>query len=108
MSKNETAKLADYYGINNQLVQLMEESSELIMAASKYIREPSIEHKENITEEIADVVVMIEQIKHLLNIYDSDIEDYAKDKVSRQFTRIRCELALHGKTQEEIDAIFNR
>lgn len=104
--KNIEISIAGYYGIEAQLRQLTEECAELIIAANKYCREASIEHKENIIEEIADVEIMTDQIKYLLNIYDIDVEEYKESKVIRQQERIRCELALHGKKQEEIDALF--
>jgi len=100
-------KIAEHYGWEQQSNIANEELSELIKAICKWNREPNIESKERITEEIADVEIMIDQIKHLLNIYDVDVDEYKHDKIQRQFSRIRCEMALQGKAQEEIYAATN-
>jgi NTP pyrophosphatase (non-canonical NTP hydrolase) len=81
----ELKKVADFYGYEAQSNQLVEECAELIQAISKYRRavlckgQPTAEGikaiaLENIVEEIADVEVMLEQIKYLLQIPDEDIE----------------------------------
>lgn len=70
----ETAK---YYGYEAQSNQLVEECAELIQAVNKYRRvetglgQPVAEDKkaiarDNLVEEIADVELMLEQIKSLL------------------------------------------
>ena len=85
MISQELKKVADYYGYEAQSNQLVEECAELIQAISKYRRavlckgQPVAEGVkvvalENIKEEIADVEVMIEQVKYLLQISDDDIE----------------------------------
>ena len=70
----ETAK---YYGYEAQSNQLVEECAELIQAVNKYRRvetglgQPVAEDKkaiarDNLVEEIADVELMLEQVKYLL------------------------------------------
>ena len=44
--------------------------------------------KRNIKEEIADVYIMLEQMKYLLNIYEDDIETIINRKILRQLERI--------------------
>ena len=72
----ETAK---YYGFEAQSNQLVEECAELIQAVNKYRRvetglgQPVAEDKkaiarDNLVEEIADVELMLEQVKYLLQI----------------------------------------
>ena len=72
----ETAK---YYGYEAQSNQLVEECAELIQAVNKYRRvetglgQPVAEDKkaiarDNLVEEIADVELMLEQVKYLLQI----------------------------------------
>ena len=74
---------AEHFGYENQREQLEEECCELIMATKKYRRTqghgktPKMSEAEafrNIIEEIADVEVMLEQIKHLLNIKQEEID----------------------------------
>ena len=63
-AKNQLYKrVLDVFGINNQLMVTVEECSELIKECSKMYRQRgNIEH---LSEEIADVLIMCEQlIKH--------------------------------------------
>lgn len=70
-----TRKQAEQFGIENRLLQCTEECGELIQALSKYQRilqgdktcQTDMCHAEYmITDEIADVELLLEQIKHLL------------------------------------------
>lgn len=88
--------IADYYGLDSQLNILQEELSELIQAVSKYRRGD----QSHILEEIADVEIMLDQVKYLiLNpeiprslIYES-IQGIKEDKIKRQLNRITEEAA---------------
>lgn len=57
-------KAIDHYGTTAQTYMLMEECAELIQAVSKYNRK--CEGSKNLMEEIADVEIMIEQVKMIL------------------------------------------
>lgn len=84
-------KIAEYYGLNPQMDMLIEEMAELIKAISKYKRItnahcPKIVKEEaiaNIAEEMADVEIMLEQVKYLLEIAQDYIEFIKEKKVSR-------------------------
>ena len=100
MISQELKKVADYYGYEAQSNQLVEECAELIQAVSKYRRavlgngQPTAKGikevaLENIIEEIADVEVMLEQIKYLLQIPDEDIEAVKLFKENRTKERMR-------------------
>lgn len=58
-------KAIEKWGVSLQLVMLMEESAELIQATSKVLRKGDKENSvwRKLAEEIADVEIMIEQIK---------------------------------------------
>lgn len=86
-------KIAEHYGKDSQLDILQEECSELIQAVSKYRRSNDIEvfKKMHIEEEIADVEIMISQIKHLLEISERDIKAIKDTKLERQLDRIKEE-----------------
>ena len=92
-----------YYGYEAQSNQLVE----LIQAVNKYRRargrgqvlspllEPSQADKDreqvaldNLVEEIADVEIMLEQIKYLLNIPEEDLLAYKQFKINRTKERI--------------------
>lgn len=91
---NRVFTIADHYGLESQLNILQEELAELIQAVSKYRRgDPS-----HIIEEIADVEIMLDQVKYLLGnpaiprvlIYES-IQSIKEDKIKRQLKRIKEE-----------------
>lgn len=100
MNKEAIKKIADTYGFSEQSRQLSEECAELIVAVNKYHREikkPSHTPSDctdkqylslQIMEEIADVTIMIEQIKYLLQISETDIEQIIEQKLNRQLERI--------------------
>lgn len=86
-----------YYGYEAQSNQLVEECAELIQAVSKYRRargkgqvttEKEQMALDNLVEEIADVEIMLEQIKHLLQIPEEDIQAIKLFKVNRTKERI--------------------
>lgn len=77
-------EIAKYYGYEAQSNQLVEECAELIQAVNKYRRvetglgQPVAEDKkaiarDNLVEEIADVELMLEQVKYLLQIPEDEI-----------------------------------
>ena len=74
---------AEHYGYSEQSLILNEELSELIQAISKYRRDNSKKNFDNIVEEIADVEVMLHQIKHLLCINPKYVEQIKIGKVNR-------------------------
>jgi len=66
-----------YFGIEPQKRQAIEECAELIQAICKDLR--GKEH--NVEEEIADVFIMLEQLTH---IYDNDkIEKFREEKINK-------------------------
>lgn len=81
-------KIADHYGIKRQMHQLAEECSELAVEASHSARK-GVTVK--IIEEMADVLIMIEQVVYLAKINMCDIEDCINYKLERQMERIKEE-----------------
>ena len=82
--------IADHYGLKNQLRQLAEECSELAVEANHSARKGSITVR--LIEEIADVEIMIEQIRYLAGIQESDIVQTRFYKLERQMKRILKEI----------------
>lgn len=105
---NAIKMIADYYGPSNQMDQTIEECAELIQAINKYKRNTDVSTKENILEEMADVEIMLEQMKWLLagvgHTYvdiDFKILKIKNEKVIRQLKRMESELnAVETKTEE--------
>lgn len=81
-------EIADHYGYPVQSFQLMEECAELIQAINKYKRYGNTEALKNYVEEIADVEIMLEQIKHLLDIKEDEIEGVKLYKLKRTLSNI--------------------
>ena len=100
--KDKIKKIAGFYKFENQSRQLSEECAELIQAVNKYQRYSSrcssepIEYDwkyyQNVVEEIADVEVMLEQMKILLNINNEAVESIKEKKVNRQLERMKKEV----------------
>jgi NTP pyrophosphatase (non-canonical NTP hydrolase) len=94
----EAKMIAEHYGYDEQSGQLIEECAELVQAISKYRRakksgvQPTLSLVyENLVEEIADVELMIEQVKYLLQIPEEDIQANKVYKISRTRVRIAQE-----------------
>ena len=96
MTKDERQTLyenAEYYGYDLQSNMLIEECAELIQAINKHKRaiasgSSTKETIENIIEEMADVELMIMQIKHRLGINEKYIEEMKGAKIRRAKERI--------------------
>lgn len=86
----ELAKIADHYGLENQLNQTQEECGELVQAISKYRRKKDIK---GLVGEIADVKIMLYQLEYLLGIEDDVLITEAL-KVERQLGRIKDESTM--------------
>ena len=74
------------YGSDNQVNMLYEETEELIVAISKYRRNPCEETITNVQEEIADVQIMIDQMKLIFG--KKYIEEFIEKKTTRLKNRI--------------------
>lgn len=82
---NEDLKyIADHYGLEGQTEKCKEELNELIEALGG-------SSDTHLAEEIADVEIMISQIKYLRNIPDEQVDVIKQYKISRQLTRIAKE-----------------
>lgn len=90
-------KVADFYGYEAQSNQLVEECAELIQAVNKYRRARGLGQatpiefmaaRDNLIEEIADVEVMLYQIKYLLEVQEADLLEIKDRKMSRTLERM--------------------
>ncbi len=95
--EQKVQRIADYYGFDKQLNQVIEECGELIQAAAKYNRvkgegyDTSINMEvaaENLVEELADVQLVIRQLIYLIDCHDA-IVDITEEKANRQLERIK-------------------
>lgn len=82
-----TERIARYYGMDAQGKQTIEECAELIVAINHYFRCPDTYIMENVSEEMADVKIMIRQMEILLNNSDA-VNTFVTEKLDRQVRRI--------------------
>lgn len=79
-------KAINAFGVDNQLFQLDEEMAELIKAVNKWRRNQRPGNEAfvaDVAEEIADVEIMLDQLKIMLDIADNEIEDWKYRKIKR-------------------------
>jgi len=75
----------DQWGVNAQVGQTVEECAELIVALQKYVnRTPQSGMVENILDEIADVEMMLAQMRLVLGIDD----DALRKRIEYKFARL--------------------
>lgn len=84
--REELQKIIDTYGKKLQLIQAVEESSELQRAICKYLKNPDSNDITNITEEMADVQVMLDQLKIIFN-NETQVESNIEFKIKRTHQR---------------------
>lgn len=90
--REKMMQIADHYGYGGQSRQLIEEMAELTVAINKKWRDDTV-GTESIIEEIADVEIMLEQIKYLLGC-DWEVFKTKLTKVDRQIARIKDEYTM--------------
>lgn len=86
-------KALEKNGKIKQSVIAMEECSELIKAISKLIRYSDDEdsvcmYKDDLIEEMADVYIILDELKMMYDILEFDIEEMIKRKIDREEGRI--------------------
>lgn len=86
INKGVIAESILHYGKNNQSTVCMEECAELIQAISKAKRGKI--DRDNMIEEIADVLICIEMLKQMYMISDEKINKWIEKKQAREVKRI--------------------
>lgn len=87
--------ISEWYGYEPQSRQCIEEMAELTQAINKLWRKQNFgghsreiaEAHENVLEEIADVLIMIWQMKELLGIGKGELSKIINQKLDRQLER---------------------
>lgn len=81
--------IADHYGFTQQADIMIEECSELIQAICKLRRGFSAERYYSVKEELADVIVVAEQLRFMLGA--AEIDQIKEEKITRQLQRMEAE-----------------
>lgn len=103
--QNNIVEMANHYGYESQSRQLIEEMAELTVAINKLWRVERFCDRKNIMDvkgfsypetkeiigEIADVEIMLSQIKYLMNCND-EVEQEKERKILRQLERMKEEV----------------
>ena len=101
--KEDLLKIINTYGVLHQLKYFQSEVFELNEAIINYeydcLEYDEVERnlKKHIAEEIADVMVMLEQFKNYYGISSEEITEIFWYKVNRQLDRIEKEEEKEGK-----------
>ncbi len=83
-------KSIEVYGKEAQSRQAMEECGELVQAINKCLRYPDKgECKDNLVEEIADVEIMLYQLKEMFYINEIEIHTWKEKKAKREKKRLK-------------------
>ena len=82
-------RIAEHYGYEAQREQFEEECAEAILAAQKCKRHGSHGNFVNLCEEVADVLIMAQQMRILMST--SLIDSFIDKKLNRQLRRIENE-----------------
>lgn len=86
--EDKIIQIADHYGFTSQANMLTEEAAEFTVALNK-LRRGNTDYYDQIKEEVADVLVIAYQLRHLLGA--ETIDKIIEEKVERQIKRIADE-----------------
>ena len=87
--RNICKKAVDSYGEISQMIKATEEMGELIRAISRVILqqgESDVQIESNYNEEIADVTIMLEQLKYTRH-YKQELVDFWKEEKLKRLER---------------------
>ena len=82
--KDNLKKIIDYYGEEKQMIKAIEEMSELQKELCKTLI--GKENRDSLIEEIADVQIMLDQLK--LIVSDTELKTIMQNKIDRTIERI--------------------
>jgi len=82
--ESELRRIIVHYSSQSQCIQAMQELAELIVALTK-------NNRAEISDELADVHVMLEQLKIIYNITEEEIKNSIRFKVDRTLERMKAE-----------------
>lgn len=110
----DQSKVIMAYGHDDQAMIHCEECGELIQAISKmrrivhclggpfnpYRSDEEVEAYGNLVEEMADVLICLEQIKEMYGIYEKELQDMVDKKYARQEARLAAVCRKDGESDK--------
>lgn len=88
MSQEIYQKTIQKWGQRAQLEMAQEESTELALAIRKFIRNGNYQTFDDLSNEMADVEIMTEQIKFMYPEIEEKIQEHKKFKLERLSKRV--------------------
>ena len=86
--KKQCSNIFEHYGEENQLEKLKEELNELYEAVVDFQGNQSEANRNHLAEELADVEIMLRQIKAVVG---DKVDEFIQYKLTRQLKRIEDE-----------------
>ena len=86
---NKCSTIADHYGPATQEAQAVSELTELSYVLTRRMAQRKSTWKADLLDEMADVSIMIQQLRLLYNVSDEAFEEKVKEKLDRQLERIK-------------------
>ena len=103
---NENIKsIADHYGLELQKGKAIEELAELIQILAKGDFEENSKDTSQLIEEVADVEIMLDQLKYLLSIPEPALDSVKEYKITRTVAAICVSDNKQDRTLPEIERI---
>ena len=86
--KSKCRRIAEHYGRKNQERQAVSELCELQYVLTRRIEQRQADWKNDLLDEMADCLVMLEQLRALYGIEDEELTERVNFKLNRQIERI--------------------
>ena len=86
--KSKCRRIAEHYGRKNQERQAVSELCELQYVLTRRLEQRQADWQNDLLDEMADCLVMIEQLRALYGIEDEELTDRVNFKLNRQLERI--------------------
>lgn len=83
--KLQCKKIFEHYGEDSQLIKIKEELTELYEAVEEYQANNSEENRTHLAEEMADVRIMLRQLR---GVVGEQVDEFVQFKLDRQLKRI--------------------
>lgn len=105
-NENLCAYIADHYGMDAQRKQTNQELGELLQELNWHDDQIGEDYFDHLLEELADVQIMIEQVRVLHGITREMLDDKMTEKLERQMQRIKTEQEKTDRSTERLREIF--
>ena len=93
LQKKKCGEIAEYYGQKKQEIQAVQEFTELNLLLTKRPEQrKQMNFREEVKGEIADCLIMIEQLQQIHGISDGELVNTVDFKLARQLHRIEREV----------------